>query len=195
MHEVRQRSAPTLLAYQLARASAYAAFGAAFGALGHALDLGLSVTVSKLLPFLLVTLLISQALELRLDRFLPPLRLSRVTCYRPAPGVPLASFIGAITVLIPCGFLYSTAPLAMATGSAAGGAALLAAFALGTTPALVAAALLGSRPWLSAPRARVLRRALATIAALIIVGRLLVLQPAPAESGAAPTVHCHDLGP
>ena len=48
---------------------------------------------------------------------------------------------GALWGWVPCGLVYSVAPLALASGSAAGGAAVMIAFGLGTLPALMAAGL------------------------------------------------------
>ncbi|MFN7917325.1 MAG: sulfite exporter TauE/SafE family protein [Vicinamibacterales bacterium] len=54
---------------------------------------------------------------------------------RRMPGHPYA--LGVVLGLLPCGLLYSAVVAAMATGSAAVGAAGLVLFGLGTAPALV----------------------------------------------------------
>ncbi len=163
-------------AYHIARLLGYVALGAIFGAVGHSLDLSLGVTVSKLLPFVLVTLLLLQALDLtsRWDRFLPKPALRTLARYRPKNQIALAAFIGGITALIPCGFLYSTAPMAIAGGSASAGAALLAMFALGTAPALIATSAMGSVPL---SKLQPLRRVLLVAAAVVIVGRVVIQSP------------------
>lgn len=194
MHGAGQQRFAAAIAYQIARLAGYAAIGAIFGALGHQLDLSLGVTVSKLLPYLLVTLLVVQALDVRLalDRLVPRIAVAKLARFRPRNGVPLAAFMGGITALIPCGFLYSTVPLAVATGSAIGGAAMLVAFAMGTAPALMATSALGSLPWMKRPIAQAARRFALAAAAIIIVLRLVLLQPTHgAAEMAAQTMNCH----
>lgn len=171
------------VSYQLARIAGYAALGAIFGALGHQLDLSLNVSVSKLLPFLLVTLLVAQAMDLK-PRFAPNLSIARLARFRPKGPIPFALFVGGITALIPCGFLYSTLPLAISAGTPAHGAALLAAFALGTAPALVAATFVGQR--LTA-----IRRPLLLAAAGFVVFRVAFLPPAGVPPSAQ-AMHCHE---
>ena len=55
------------------------------------------------------------------------------------PGHPL--LLGAVLGLLPCGLLYSAVMAAMTRGSAVAGAAALAAFTLGTVPALAGVSL------------------------------------------------------
>lgn len=55
------------------------------------------------------------------------------------PGHPV--LLGALLGLLPCGLLYSAVMAAMTRGSAAAGAVALAAFALGTVPALAGVSL------------------------------------------------------
>jgi sulfite exporter TauE/SafE len=52
--------------------------------------------------------------------------------------------LGLVLGLLPCGFLYSALLAAAATGSALAGGLAMAAFALGTVPALAAVGLLGT---------------------------------------------------
>lgn len=66
----------------------------------------------------------------------------------PAATVPRAMAIGAIWGFLPCGLVYAMLATAMATGSPARGAAVLAAFGLGTLPNLLAVGF-----WLSRFRA------------------------------------------
>ncbi|MFC4058167.1 sulfite exporter TauE/SafE family protein [Planomonospora corallina] len=57
-----------------------------------------------------------------------------------SPGGARALLLGAVTILMPCGVTLSAEAAAVSTGSAAGGAAVMAGFALGSAPAF---ALLG----------------------------------------------------
>jgi sulfite exporter TauE/SafE len=58
--------------------------------------------------------------------------------------------------LVPCGLVYGMLPIALFSGSAAAGAAIMLAFGLGTLPNLVAAGFVASRarPWLASRRVR-----------------------------------------
>jgi hypothetical protein len=67
---------------------------------------------------------------------------------------------GAVAGLLPCGLVWAALPLAVASGSAVGGAVVLAAFGVGTVPALSLAALGAGRIAQVGPR---LRRALALV--------------------------------
>jgi hypothetical protein len=63
---------------------------------------------------------------------------------------------------VPCGLVYSILVLALASGSAPGGAAVMAAFGLGTLPALLAAGFFAQR-LLALRRAPWVRRAAGTV--------------------------------
>ena len=56
----------------------------------------------------------------------------------PRPAALAAYGAGLLWGLLPCGFVGMALPLALATGSAGGGALTMAAFGLGTLPALLA---------------------------------------------------------
>lgn len=140
-----------LLPYHLGRCLGYAALGALAGGLAGA------VTRASGLRLVLAALLLTAALLMlaqawrRLAAWLPRL---------PAPALPaglsrrlgvlLAAptgwrgvAIGLLLSALPCGLLYGALAAAAASGSALGGAIGMAAFALGTAPALVGVALLG----------------------------------------------------
>lgn len=78
----------------------------------------------------------AQALGLRLSRPLRPL-FAR-------PGGINGYLLGLVLGFLPCGFLYAALASAVGVGSAAGGFLVMAAFAAGTVPALVAVGVLGS---------------------------------------------------
>lgn len=67
-------------------------------------------------------------------------------------GVPARFAFGVLTALLPCGLLWSALAVAVASGGPGGGALAMAAFWLGTAPALAVAAgalrrLASARPW------------------------------------------------
>ena len=79
---------------------------------------------------------------------------------------PLKMFaLGGVWGWLPCGLVYSVLVTAMLSGSAAGGAAVMAAFGLGTLPMLMVLGLAGTRLRLSLQRP-VVRR----IAGLLVLG-------------------------
>ncbi|MBV8392555.1 MAG: sulfite exporter TauE/SafE family protein [Alphaproteobacteria bacterium] len=137
--------------YHLGRLTTYAGLGAAAGSLGASL--------LSIMPFrwVAIALLALAALSFLLQglggvaRWWPRLgdpwlagplaRLAR-KLLQPARG--LAGYrLGLVLGLLPCGFLYSALLAAAATGGALAGGLAMAAFALGTVPALAAVGLLG----------------------------------------------------
>ena len=77
---------------------------------------------------------------------------------------------GALWGWVPCGLVYSVLALALASGSAPGGAAVMAAFGLGTLPTLMAAGM-GAQRLAAVRRAPWLRRSAGTLlVALGVVG-------------------------
>lgn len=132
--------------YQSSRVLAYAALGAVLGAVGHGTARFASLPVERALPWVLAALLVITAIVPR-GRLIAPTPLPGVgavlaRCRREAARLSLparAVLFGALTPLLPCGLVYGMAVTALASGSASGGASLLAAFACGAIPALVAA--------------------------------------------------------
>ncbi len=133
------------LAYHAARIAAYTAIGAALGLVGAGLSATLKLSLAPALPWLLAAVLVGSALGLgkRVGRIPGLSRLSAAIARagaRLSPAVR-AGAIGALTPLLPCGLLYGLFAGAVAAGSPAGGAVVLGGFAVGATPALVAAQL------------------------------------------------------
>ena len=126
--------------YTAGRILTYAVLGAAAGALGGAVQkAGMFVGVQRAAMLLAGGILVAWALaalaELAhfevgggLFRRVAGVVKSRV------PGHPLA--LGLFLGLLPCGFLYSAVVAAVARGTALQGGLALAAFGLGTAPAL-----------------------------------------------------------
>jgi uncharacterized protein len=149
---LRRLGGGLLPGYHLGRLTTYVTLGAGLGALGGA--------VGALHPFrwLLVALLALASLAFLLQalkRFLPaagdgfaarlgaPLARLAAPLLRRRGG--LGSYgLGVVLGFLPCGFLYAALIAASATGSALGGGAAMAGFALGTVPALALVGLLGA---------------------------------------------------
>lgn len=147
--------------YSTGRLITYAALGALAGAFGGAVQragafVGLQRTTAVLAGVLLVVS--AGASLLATAPFAAPGRLlSRVTARLMArmPGHPLA--LGLVLGLLPCGLLYSAVVAATTREGALAGATSLAAFGLGTTPALLGVA--AADRLVLAPRAFVTRLA------------------------------------
>ena len=136
--EGRKAQLGAALGYNGGRTLSYTALGAAFGALGTVLAYTLSM---KSMLFTMLGLVVA-LLGLNMWGLLPalpsllgeqgsacrlPERLRRQT--------PL--LVGLLTGLMPCGALYAAWLCAMSSGSAAKGALLMLAFALGTVPLML----------------------------------------------------------
>jgi len=142
--ERRRLAGAALLPYQTGRLLTYAGLGAMAGATaGEVASLTLARMVGAGLLGLAALVLAGQALPRRAcpakgrpwERWIGPW-LAAPTGWR---GLRLGLVLG----LLPCGLLYAALAAAAASGTAWGGAMAMAAFGLGTVPALVAVAWLG----------------------------------------------------
>jgi sulfite exporter TauE/SafE len=167
------RGAASHLAYHAGRLATYTTIGALAGALGGALDLaGQSVGLGRMAAlFTGITLVMfgvarlfrgPRLIALRSSAPKGPLRFLGALLARAhaQPRALRALLLGVGTTLLPCGWLYSFVAVAAGSGSALHGAVLMAAFWLGTLPALLGVGL--SFGWLGAR----LRAHLPRIAAL-----------------------------
>lgn len=187
----RHRSAAELqlhqALYHLGKALAYAALGAAVGALAGLAGDGLAAvaqggqrTLSVVLGLALVVLGVALLLGKRLPEGggwalrLPVFGAAFRALVRER-SLPASVGLGFLNGLLPCGLVYAALGLAATEGSALGGALTMAAFGLGTAPALVLVGTLGfaARP---AWRSRMQRAA----------GVLLVLAGLPTVLRATP---------
>jgi uncharacterized protein len=176
------------LAYHVSRVGSYAAVGAALGLAGvgtrHAL-----AGIAPALPWVMAGALTATAFGVGKRLPVPTAlrRLAQPVVRRAAKFSPVAraAAIGAATPLLPCATLYGLLVAAAATASALGGAALMAAFALGATPVL--AIIQGHGPLLARhPRAAgFVRRAVPLLAAAVLIWRAV-----HAGGGDAPPT-CH----
>ncbi len=167
------------LAYSAGRLATYLTLGALAGALGAAVDLaGSAADVKRAAALLcggvmvlwgvaslLAALGVGRAsLGGAAPRFMT--RAARNLAQR--PPVIRALAMGLLTTFLPCGWLYAFAVAAAATGRVSGGALVMAAFWLGTVPALLGLGAGVQR--LAEPLRR--RLPALTAAALIVVGLL-----------------------
>lgn len=182
-------------AYNLGRITSYAIAGAAAGLIGHAVAIsaeGHGLLALQVLAGLVLILLGIQMLSglpalawleragARVWQKLQPLGRRLL----PANSLPRVLLMGGIWGWLPCGMVYTALLLAAASASVTGGMAYMAAFGLGTLPALVAAGFAAGRlmQWL---RNRHVRMAAGLV--LILYGLLLPLLHMPGLG-----LHDHD---
>jgi sulfite exporter TauE/SafE len=193
------------LAYNGGRLTVYLALGGAAGLLGAALDTtgGVLLGVQRATAIVsgaLITLwgahALLEALGVRTVRLGAPAALRALAgrslgAVAAAPPLARALAVGLATGLLPCGWLYAFLVTAAGTGSALGGAALMAAFWLGTLPAMLSVGV--GLQFLAGPLRRHLPVVCAT--AMIVVGLLAVggrLHPMdPGAAGGDHASHAH----
>lgn len=167
---------PRQLAFNAGRIASYAVAGGLAGALGGVLG-SAPVIDARLVLLVLANILMGlvglyvagwgggivrmEGLGRGLWRRIEPLR----RAFFPIDSTARALGAGAVWGWIPCGLVYGMLVLAIASGSAAKGAAVMAAFGVGTLPSLLAAGLAATK--LLSLRSRPLVR---RTAGLIILG-------------------------
>jgi sulfite exporter TauE/SafE len=174
------------LEFNAGRIASYAAAGAVVGLAGNVLRAGGDVLLAQVALFALANVLVvllglyvagwGRAL-LRLEsagrilwRHVEPLARRLV----PIDTAGKALAAGAAWGWVPCGLVYSMTALALASGSAAGGAAVMVAFGLGTLPTLLFAGFAAQRLQVLRRSAWIRRTAGALIVVLGIVGLVRV---------------------
>lgn len=127
--------------FLIAKLIAYTLLGALLGALGSVLQM--TPTMRAILQFLIAIFMIGNALRMlnvhpifRYFSFEPPASITRFIRKKAKNKTSLFTplFLGALTILIPCGITQSMMAAAIATGKPLLGAALMFAFILGTSP-------------------------------------------------------------
>jgi sulfite exporter TauE/SafE len=198
--------------YHASRLVAYATLGAVGGLVGAGLDLaGTAVGLRHVAAAVAGATMLVWGATMLFDasgfgpRLALPGALGRAVArglgrLQSKPPVVRSALLGLGSALLPCGWLYAFVLVAAGTGSAASGAAAMAAFWLGTVPALLGVSA-GARLL-----ARRLGRRLRTVgaAALVLVGVSTVVtrmgmsaepSPPPTSHGALPTEPpCHGHG-
>jgi sulfite exporter TauE/SafE len=195
-------------AYHLGRLAAYVAVGALAGAVGSGIDrMGAAAGVSRAAPVAAGLLLVGWggvALAIALGARLPALHPLRARGFHvpiaaalrhigtSAPGVR-GLVLGILTALLPCGWLWAFAATAASTGSIAAGMLIMAAFWIGTLPALAAVGLIARGALSRLGRRLPVMTAilLLVIGLLTLAGKLHIGDPRPAIAGAAASRDCH----
>jgi sulfite exporter TauE/SafE len=184
----------TIVTYNAARGATYLLLGAMAGFAGAGFDAaGSLVGVQRPAAIIAGSLMVLwglgtalSALGVRLPALAMPAAatqmLSRSTrALRNQPPIVRAATLGALTPLLPCGWLYAFVATAAAAGSTLSGALVMLAFWLGTVPAMAAVGAGAQR--LLGPAARRLPAITAT--ALVVIGALTIA----GKFGAPPHLH------
>jgi sulfite exporter TauE/SafE len=132
-------------AFAAGRFASHVLAGALLGLLGGAVRLGPTPRAVLLVAAgILVVALAARLLRRARPRGSPGPAAAGCRCTPAgrAPGRVRALALGAATVLVPCGTTLGVEAVAVSTGSAAGGALVMAAFAAGSTPAFAVLGLL-----------------------------------------------------
>lgn len=146
---VRQAAA-LQLGYHGARGLSYALLGGIVGVLGSGVVTAeRTPQLQSSLAVLVGGTIVLTGLLMILRHFGAPLRLPELPLFRSAPGHRLRAWalrqtamkramtIGLLTPLLPCGWLWAFAAVALAQGNALGGVVVMLSFWLGSVPALV----------------------------------------------------------
>lgn len=173
----REQPAQSVLLYHAGRFAAYMVMGGICGALGSSIAPYFNGVPIKLLPAAFAVFFIIVALgwdkSVRMPSWLGRIsaRVMQRSTTLPKPAASL--LLGLGTPFLPCAPLYLALGVALFTGSFFKGAVLMAAFVLGTIPAL--AVLQFNWGWLSLKLSPVwlrrLQRGLALAAAVMIIWR------------------------
>lgn len=199
---VRRHSIGAVAWYHGTRGALYLGWGALAGSAGAALDGALALAgygrAATLVFGVLVVLFGVAAFfpRLPLPRVLEPAFGPLLVRLRAKPPATRARLTGALTALLPCGWLHAFVATAAGTARPLDGAFVMAAFFLGTLPALLGVGVFaqGLTGWFAA------RRPLVTAALVLMLGlSALVVRARPALAGSDATApakggahaHCH----
>lgn len=143
--QMKQRFSPQIalpiVLFLTTKLITYTLLGALLGALGSVLQM--TPAMRAILQFLIAIFMIGNALRMfnvhpifRFFTFEPPTSVTRFIRRKSKNKTSLFTpiFLGALTVLIPCGITQSMMAAAIVTGNPLLGAALMFAFTLGTSP-------------------------------------------------------------
>ena len=166
------------LAYNFGRMITYALFGGLFGLIGQSIVIAgyqqiLSITLGVAI-LIMVLLPESLANKMRITRFIYSYVgkvKSRLAKLFNKSSYSSLFFIGSLNGLLPCGLVYLGIAGAIATGGSLSGSLFMAAFGLGTLPAMLGVSLAGS--WISAGVRSKIRKAVPVFVGIMAVMLIL----------------------
>lgn len=179
---------PPRWAYHLSRGLAYATLGAIAGGLGATLDVATARTGMKVagiiaaaaVAFFGMVAMMSAAGAARRRSWMPPILLQLHQEFgrliARMPPLRRAFGMGLLSVMLPCGWLYAFVAVAAGTGSPVEGALVMAAFWVGTVPALVIVGLGARRLAVRWPGLRFASAALVTAVGLGVASSRLQVE-------------------
>lgn len=185
--------------HSLGRLTTYVALGAAAGLVGSAVDIAgrlgnIQRVATIIAAALIIGLAVYQIVDARRARARTQTRspfTAALVHIRPRSAVKRSYWIGTLTGLLPCGWLWAFVIAAAGTASVVGGAATMFAFWLGTVPAMTGL-LAFSGPLIARIRARM---PAVTAIALVVVGLgTLALRWRDAGATQVETPSCHVRG-
>jgi len=187
--------------HSLGRLLTYAVLGAIAGLIGSAIDLAGNLgNVQRAATIVAATIIVAigagQIVHVHVTRARARARgrsafASALVQIKPKTAARRSFLIGTLTGLLPCGWLWAFVIAAAATASPLTGALVMAAFWLGTVPAMVGV-LAFAGPLVAKLRARM---PAVTAVALIAIGvgtLALRYRDIGARQVTAPHCHCHD---
>lgn len=149
----RPRAARPIALFLGAKLAAYIVLGALLGLAGSALQL--TPQMRAIVQIAIGIFMVGTALRMfnvhpvfRYFSIEPPKRVTRYirrTAKQGSDDMVTPMFLGALTVLIPCGVTVAMMALAIGSGSAVAGALIMGAFVLGTTPVFFTLAYLATK--------------------------------------------------
>ncbi len=198
---------PLVLAFNAGRIFSYSIAGAIVGALGSGMG---ALLMRDAMP-LRLTLFVMANMVMLLAGFyiagwtrgLTPLERAGAHLWRrispltkrllPIENAGQSALLGAFWGWVPCGLVYGMLVVALASGNAVSGAAIMFAFGLGTLPAMTAAGMLSAqmKSLLRDRRLRVIAGAVVIVIALLGLNRVPVL--AGLANYATLTELCHSI--
>ncbi len=190
-----------ILAYNLGRTLTYACLGALFGIIGQQFMLwgwqqALSITAGILMLLFLFGRYASWANWPMLGRLQAKISTAIATRLGSASSPPALLAVGLLNGLLPCGLVYVAILAAIPMGNVARSATLMAAFGLGTIPAMAGLMMTGQLIGPSARRTfnRAVPYFVALVAVLLILRGLNLGIPFVSPKTPSPThpEMCHD---
>lgn len=189
------------LVHSLGRLTTYLALGVIAGLVGSAVDLaGSMADIQRGATIAAAALIIGMGVYQILEIYRAPARArargrspftAALVHIRPRSAVKRSYLIGTLTGLLPCGWLWAFVIAAAGTASPLTGGLTMAAFWLGTVPAMVGL-LRVTGPLLSRIRARM--PAITAIALIAVGVGTLALRWRDAGATQVEAPHCHDKG-
>lgn len=168
-----------ILTYNFGRAVTYSALGAVFGLIGVSFRLfGWQQLLSISIGSILLIFFVAALLKKRLVKTVPIVNrwngylIQKLAPFFQARGVAALFVTGLLNGLLPCGLIYMAIAGAAATGSILQSSLFMAAFGLGTLPAMIAMSYAGS--FISLRLRNAMRKSVPYVMA--VMGILLILR-------------------